>query len=61
MSEEERVREIFDGMRRGESLGNQLVYDKVSKRLRPSSCCGDPDRAIVITNQDRHLYAFLGR
>jgi len=56
MSEEDKVREIFEGMRRGQSLGNQLVYDKVLKRLRPSSYCGDSDRAVVVTNQDGHLW-----
>ncbi|MBM4029156.1 MAG: hypothetical protein FJ280_27725 [Planctomycetes bacterium] len=57
MSEEEKVREIFDRAARGESIGNQLVYHRPSRSFRPAQSCNDPDRAMKLTNQDGHLWA----
>jgi hypothetical protein len=61
MSEEDRVKEIFDRAARGESIGNQLMYHKASKRLVPAGSCGDSDKVIRLTNQDSHLWASQGR
>ena len=55
MSEEEKVKEIFDRAARGESMGNKLGYDSYEKRLRPLSYC-DPDKVTRFANQDSHLY-----
>jgi len=58
MSEEEKVRAIFDRAARGENVGNQLVYHRPSRSFRPAQSCSDPDGAMKMTTQDSHLWAW---
>jgi hypothetical protein len=54
--EEDRIRKIMEDMARGKDIGNKLIYDRRTKRVRPVSKDQDPDGATQITPSDADLF-----
>jgi hypothetical protein len=54
--EEDRIRKIMEDMAKGKDIGNKLIYDRRTKRVRPVSKYQDPDGATQITPSDADLF-----
>ena len=55
-TEKERVEEIMRNMSDGERTGQRLVYDKNTKRLRPSSGGESSEKTISVTPSDLEMF-----
>ena len=53
--EEAKVRQIVEGMAAGTDIGHKLVYDPVSKTIKPVKKNKDPDETREITPEDATL------
>lgn len=59
-NQSETLRAIMRDIAEGNDAGEQLVYDRNNKIIRPSSPSDDPDQVMRMTNQDLGLFGAKG-
>jgi len=55
-NEQDKIRRVMEDMAQGKEIGNKLVYDRNTKKIRSTPKYQDPDSKIEITSSDAELF-----